>query len=513
MSTPPVTTPDPQDHAATNPSPSQSLPLGWVETTLGEATGYGQTKKAEPHEIPADAWVLELEDIEKDTSKIIARATFSERESKSTKNRFSAGDVLYGKLRPYLNKVVLADANGFCTTEIIPIRQTEHNDSRFIFYWLKHPEFIKYVTTVSHGMNMPRLGTEAGQQAPFILAPLPEQKRIADKLDTLLGRIEIARKRLERVPKLLKTFRQSVLSAAVSGELTREWRGGGDAEWDKVTVGDLLESLRNGVSNKPNEDSAGFPILKISSVRPFRVSTEKGRFVDISSDEFTKFNLKLGDLLVTRYNGSLELVGVAGIVRDSELENFTYPDKLMRLRVNQNILSNFLEISLNSPKSRQVIEGIAKTTSGQTGISGKDLKELEISLPPLPEQAEIVRRVEALFALADGVEARYAAGLAAFDSLTPALLQKAFRGELLPQDPADESASVLLERIRAVRAAGGVGARRGRGASKAKAEAGAATPTEATGKRRGRPRKDTGDTQPPTIMRAEGTRQTSLFEE
>jgi type I restriction enzyme S subunit len=79
-------------------------------------------KKAEPTEIPADAWILELEDIEKDTSKLLQSLTFAQRQSKSTKNRFSAGDVLYGKLRPYLNKVLIADRDGYCTTEILPLQ-------------------------------------------------------------------------------------------------------------------------------------------------------------------------------------------------------------------------------------------------------------------------------------------------------------------------------------------------------------------------------------------------------
>ena len=193
------------------------LPESWLACTLGEVTPYGATKKVEPSDIPLDAWVLELEDIEKDTSRIIQRFTFRERRSKSTKNRFETGDVLYGKLRPYLNMVVVADQGGYCTTEVIPLKATQAVDSRYLFYWLKHPVFLDYVTDVSHGLNMPRLGTDAGKAAPFILAPLAEQKRIADKLEAVLGRVDACRARLDRVPALLKRFRQSVLAAATSG--------------------------------------------------------------------------------------------------------------------------------------------------------------------------------------------------------------------------------------------------------------------------------------------------------
>ena len=304
------------------------------------------------------------------------------------------------------------------------------------------------------------------------------------------------------MPKLLKRFRQSVLSAAVSGELTREWRGGGDVEWEKITVGDGISTLRNGLAIKPDDNSGGTPILKISSVRPFSVKTEQGRFVSVSEQERRTFDLRLDDVLVTRYNGSLELVGVAGRVKNPELANFTYPDKLMRVRTKSSLLPAYLEVLLGSPASRVIIEAAAKTTSGQTGISGQNLKELLLSCPPLPEQAEIVRRVEALFAIADRLEARHKAAATHFQRLTPALLAKAFRGELVEQDPADEPASVLLERIRAQRAAAGEGAKAGgRGrrpkVSTPEAERGAAVeeqePSPEQRRGRGRPCKVTAE--------------------
>src|SRR5712691_5787698 len=202
--------------------PDSRLPSSWEECRLGDVIDYGATQKAEPDEIPADAWVLELEDIEKDTSKVLQRVTFAQRRSKSTKNRFAVGDVLYGKLRPYLNKVVRADQDGYCTTEIVPLRPSEAIDGGYLFYWLKHPAFLEYVTSASHGLNMPRLGTEAGKEAPFVLAPLNEQKRIADKLDEVLVLVDACREHLDRVPAILKRCRQAVLAAATSGKLTEE---------------------------------------------------------------------------------------------------------------------------------------------------------------------------------------------------------------------------------------------------------------------------------------------------
>ncbi len=125
------------------------LPESWTTCRLGDVVDYGTPDKAEPDAIPADAWVLELEDIEKGTSKILQRLTFAQRQSKSTKNRFAAGDVLYGKLRPYLNKVVCADGAGFCTTEIIPLKPSVWLDGRGLDHNSAHPRHA--ATSVSAG--------------------------------------------------------------------------------------------------------------------------------------------------------------------------------------------------------------------------------------------------------------------------------------------------------------------------------------------------------------------------
>lgn len=131
-------------------SESFNIPRSWIACALGEVIDYGQTTKAEPNEIPADAWILELEDIEKDTSKLLQRVRFAQRPSKSTKNIFSTGDVLYGKLRPYLNKVLIADQDGYCSTEIIPLKPNLAIGNRFLFYWLKNPQFLSYAEDQWH---------------------------------------------------------------------------------------------------------------------------------------------------------------------------------------------------------------------------------------------------------------------------------------------------------------------------------------------------------------------------
>ena len=186
------------------------LPKGWMLSNLGELVDYGTTVKVVPANISNDEWVLELEDIEKDTSRIIQRISFSDRKSKSAKNRFSANDVLYGKLRPNLNKVLIAMEGGVCTTEIVPLRcPADILLPHYLFYALKRSDFLDYVAHVSHGIDMPRLGTEAGRAAEVPLAPLPEQRRIVAKIDSLTGKSRRARDHLDNIPRLVEQYKQA----------------------------------------------------------------------------------------------------------------------------------------------------------------------------------------------------------------------------------------------------------------------------------------------------------------
>ena len=163
------------------------LPESWRWTRLGYSTTYGDAEKAEPGSVSSDTWVLELEDIEKSTSRIVQRHFGSERNFKSSKNKFWKGDVLYGKLRPYLDKVLVAPENGVCTTEIIPFRGFSNLSSSYLRWTLKAPYFKDYATNSTHGMSLPRLGTEKAQKALIPLPPVNEQERIVEKVNELMA--------------------------------------------------------------------------------------------------------------------------------------------------------------------------------------------------------------------------------------------------------------------------------------------------------------------------------------
>ena len=172
------------------------LPKSWKWTALGDLVLYDAGIKREPKTLNQELWLLELEDVEKDSGRLLVRVTASERESKSTKSEFCVDDILYGKLRPYLNKVLVADVPGYSTTEIVALRSFLPLCSTYCALALRRPDFVGYVTRLGQGTKMPRLRTEDATIAPFPLPPLAEQHRIVAKVNELIAlcdRLEVAR--------------------------------------------------------------------------------------------------------------------------------------------------------------------------------------------------------------------------------------------------------------------------------------------------------------------------------
>ena len=440
-----------------------NLPPQWLQTQLGDVVFYGKTQKCELSDVTNETWVLELEDIEKESSRIISRKTASERPFKSTKNRFERGNVLYGKLRPYLNKVVVADTAGVCTTEIIPLDSEPFVLNRYLFHWLRTRDFLNYVNEVSYGVNMPRLGTKDGVAAPFALAPLAEQKVIADKLDTLLAQVDNTKARLERIPQILKHFRQSVLAEAVSGRLTEDWRTENDCSLGIDEYLDLIKDFNIKAKDllEPTQEGNWLccQLGHIMSVRSGEGLTSKnmvqeggipvygGNGINGYHDHANTSQPAIVIGRVGFYCGSVHRTESKSWITDNAMI-VSFPTQLINI--------DFAYWLLKATNLRE-----DTASSAQPVISGSKIYKIKILLAPVKEQTEIVRRVDQLFAHADRIEQQVNNALARVNKLTQSILAKAFRGELTEQwrqdhpdlISGDNSAEALLQRIKAERAA------------------------------------------------------------
>jgi type I restriction enzyme S subunit len=365
----------------------------------------------------------------------------------------------------------------------------------------------KYV----RGVAQPDLGLAHIRELALPFAPLAEQERILSKIEELFSELDAGVELLKKLKAKLKRYRQAVLKAAVEGKLTKDWREAHQGElepasvllerilkerrekweaeqlaqmktkgktpkddswklkykepvapdtsdlpelpkgWVWAKLDQLLSFLRNGISKKPNAES-GTPILRISAVRPMSVNTEDVRFLDSEPDEFADYVLSPGDLLFTRYNGNPKLAGVCGVVRSLPRKT-VHPDKLIRAKIVPfSSLPTFLEIALNVGYSRIFLASRVRTTAGQAGISGSDVRSIPLPLPPLVEQKHIVEEVERRLSVADELEKVIDQNLKRAEKLRLSILKKAFEGKLVPQDATDESADKLLERIKAEKA-------------------------------------------------------------
>jgi len=297
----------------------------------------------------------------------------------------------------------------------------------------------KWTTNIAH------LGAERFSTMPLPLAPVPEQRRIADKLDALLTRVDACRGRLDRVRGILKRFRQSVLAAATSGELTRAWREeqGVDNEWRVVDLESVVTDFSYGSAAKSSK-AGKVPVLRMGNIQDGLLDW---RDLVFTSDpaEIAKYRLSSGDVLFNRTN-SPELVGKTAVFRGER--DAIYAGYLIRVRCSEHLLPDYLNYCLGSPAGREYCSQVKSDAVSQSNINARKLAAFRFGLPSLQEQREIIRRVEELFALNGALGTKSKRALVLVEHLTPSVLAKAFRGELVPQDPHDEPASDVVAKLR-----------------------------------------------------------------
>ena len=260
------------------------------------------------------------------------------------------------------------------------------------------------------------------------VAPRSQQAKIVAEIEKQFSRLDEAVANLKRVKVNLKRYKAAVLKAAVEGKLAPT-----AGPWKQVALGDVTTSIRNGYSKKPDAEQ-GTRIFRISAVRTMKLDTNDVRYLSGTPADYEPFLIEPGDVLFTRYNGNRDYVGVCARVPAS-LPPTVYPDKLIRVRVPSSmLLPEFLVILASTGRAREYIDSKIRTTAGQSGISGGDLKVLPLDIPRVTEQLQIVAEVERRMSVVEELQASVQANLTRADRLRQTILSQAFSGRLLGQD-------------------------------------------------------------------------------
>ena len=400
------------------------IPENWVWTTLGEISNYGQCENVDVDKIAANEWILELEDIEKDSGRIIQKLCKDDRKACGTRHKFYRNEILYSKLRTYLNKVLVAPSSGFCTSEIIPIHCIETNPW-FICFVLRSNYFLDYTASLGYGVKMPRLGTNDALISYIPLPPLSEQARIVDevaKWNIIIDEIEDDKLELEAYVKKTKS---KILDLAISGKLVPQDPNDEPAiellkrinpgfepcdnshyenlpfeepdGWCWATLGSIGKWQSGATPSRMRKDYYGgdIPWLKTGDLNDWYI-TDIPEYITHQALNETSVKLNpAGSILIAMYGATIGKIGILTMPA-------TTNQACCACISHNGIEQMYLFYYLLSHKEEFVRQGGG---GAQPNISKEKIVETLIPIPPLSEQLRIIKAIEAIFNQIDTITA------------------------------------------------------------------------------------------------------------
>ncbi len=385
---------------------------------------------------------------------------------KSSAVHFQPGDVLYGRLRPYLNKVYRPEFEGLCSAEFIVFPKTKGLDSRYLQYFLNSSAFVSFASHLNAG-DRPRVDFEQLAPFPFPIVPFQEQQRIVAEIEKQFSRLDEAVASLKRTKANLKRYKASVLKAAVEGKLTEDWRkqhpnvepaskllerilvdtramerrkdvGLLNASslrelpegWQWVRVGDVgYVQLGRQRAPKYHSGKNMRPYLRVQNVFEARIDLSDVMEMNFPADDYKKFKLEPGDILLNE-GQSPELLGRPAIYRGG-LPGSCFTNTLIRFRAYTPLTPEYPLIVFRAylRTGRFTREGTITTNIAH--LSAGRFAKIEFPLPSVKEQQEIVAEVERRLSVIEELEATVEANLRRADRLRQSILGRAFAGTLV----------------------------------------------------------------------------------
>ncbi|HCE2650898.1 restriction endonuclease subunit S [Vibrio parahaemolyticus] len=388
--------------------------MSWPLVKLGEVAPSKALKN--PVVLSDDnVWQLNLDMVESNSGRIINKLKAPLSEAGSSTHWFDERHVLYSKLRPYLNKVVLPDEQGLATTELVPmLPDPEKLDRRYLVHYLRSKQFVSWISDQVAGAKMPRVSMKIFWDHEIPLPPLAEQKRIA----AILDKADAIRQKRKQAIELADEFLRSVFLDMFGDPVTNP-KG-----WEVGTIRDLVSSVNYGSSAKASETDGEFPILRMGNI------TYEGKwnftdlkYIDLNDKDQIKYLAHRNDLLFNRTN-SKELVGKTAVF--DEDDPMAIAGYLIRVRTNDNGNPWYISGYLNSFHGKQTLLNMCKSIVGMANINAQELQDIKIMLPPI----ELQNRYESIVKAVKTRSIKQNNSFLDLDNLFDSLSQKAFTGQL-----------------------------------------------------------------------------------
>lgn len=348
------------------------IPKDWSAVKLGtlcSIRNYGDTK--------SDVYIG-LEHIGQGNNLLVSKGNI--KDFTSTKNSFLKGDILYGKLRPLLNKVFLAQEDGYCSTDILPLVVTDKILNKILLWNLSSERFVKYADSNSSGTKMPTTSWKDMRNFLIAIPSIKEQHKIASILSKVHGLIENTDQIIEQTKTLKKGFLQRLLTRGIGHSKFKKTTVGEIPDmWEIVKMKDLIDSYKNGIYKKSSYYGHGVLNIRMFNIQNGKVDTKNTPLLEVTKDELADYGLKHGDILLNRVN-SADLVGKSGIL-ERDIGPAVFDSMIIRIRVLKDLcIPEFLNYFLNTNAYFKQIEGVIKHAIGQSSLNQEDLNQLIIFL-------------------------------------------------------------------------------------------------------------------------------------